>query len=60
MYWHCAQLAKYEIIDSYYIRNGFVKIVVNAGDRPNKIIHTASLHDRFKDFYDHHYLDYMP
>ena len=60
VYKECVQLAKYEIIDSYYIRNGFVKVVVNVGDRPIKIYHTASLDDRFKNFYDHHYLDYMP
>ena len=56
----CIQLAKYELIESYYIRNGFVKIIVNAGDRPIKIYHTCTLHDRFEDFYDHHHLDFMP
>ena len=56
----CFQLAKYDIIDSYYIRNGFVKIVVKAGDRPIKIYHTITLHDMFKNFYDHHNLDFMP
>ena len=56
----CYQLAKYELIESYYIRNGFVKIVVNAGDRPIKIYHTISLYDMFKNYYDHLNLDYMP
>ena len=46
----CFQLVKYEYNESYYIRNGFVKIVVNAGDRPIKIYHTIHLHDIFKNY----------
>ena len=56
----CAQLAKYEIIDSYFIRNGHVKIVINDGDKPIKINHTGILLDRFKEYYDYHHLEYMP
>ena len=56
----CIKLAKYEIIESYFIRNGFVKIIVNPGDRPLKIHHSGILYDKFKDFYDHQDLDYMP
>ena len=56
----CIQLAKYKIIDSYFIRNGHIKIVLNAGDRPIKINHKGTLLDKFKDFYDYHNLDYMP
>ena len=56
----CIKLAQFEIINSYFIRNGFIKIVVNNGDKPLKIHHTAELRDIFKNYYDYHDLDYMP
>ena len=56
----CHDLVKYGIIKSYFIRNGFVKIVINDGDIPFKIIHPQILYDKFKDFFDHDELDYMP
>ena len=56
----CSILLKYGIIKSYFIRNGFVKIVVAEGDRPFKVIHPHILYDKFKDFFDHDELEYMP
>lgn len=56
----CSNLVKYGIIKSYFIRNGFVKIVVNDGDNPFKIIHPHILYDKFKDFFDYDELNYMP
>ena len=56
----CSELEKYGIIKSYFIRNGFVKIVVNVGDFPIKIIHPHILYEKFKDFFDHDELNYMP
>ena len=55
----CIQLEKYKLIDSYYIRNGLVKILVKAGDKPIKIYHTGHLFDKFRDFYDHNSLEYI-
>ena len=55
----CIQLEKYKIIDSYFIRNGHVKIIINAGDKPLKIYHTGTLFDKFRDFYDHNSLEYI-
>ena len=56
----CIKLAQFEIINSYFIRNGFIKIVINNGDKPLKIHHTGELRYIFKNYYDHHDLDYMP
>ena len=56
----CSDLLKYGIIKSYYIRNGFIKIITAEGDKPFKIIHPYILYDKFKDYYDHDELDYMP
>ena len=44
----CIKLANYGCINSYFIRNGFVKIAINHGDKPFKIYHPGTL-----DFYDH-------
>ena len=56
----CIKLAKFGIINSYFIRNGFIKIVVNYGDKPLKVHHSGELRDKFNNFYDHQDLDYMP
>ena len=56
----CINLEKYGLIKSYYIRNGFVKIIIADGDKPFKIIGSQILYDKFKDYYDFEYLDYMP
>ena len=56
----CIKLAKFGIINSYFIRNGFIKIVVNYGDKPLKVYHSEELRDKFSNFYDHQDLDYMP
>ena len=56
----CIKLAKFEIINSYFIRNGFIKIIVNYGDKPLKIYHSGELRDKFNNFYDYQDLDYMP
>ena len=55
----CIQLQKYELIDSYYIRNGLVKIIVKPGDKPLKIYHPGHLYNKFRDFYDHNSLEYI-
>ena len=49
----CSDLVKFDYIKSYFIRNGFVKIVVADGDMPFRIIHPHILHDKFKDYFDH-------
>ena len=39
------------LIYNYYMRNGFVKIVVDEGDKPYKLKHPQSLREKF---------DYIP
>ena len=47
----CFKLKKDKLIHEYYLRNGFVKIIKNEGNRPIKIIHPSMLIDIFSDFY---------
>ena len=56
----CINLEKYGLIKSHYIRNGFVKIIIADGDKPFKVIHSHILYDKFKEYYDFEFLDYMP
>ena len=49
----CRQLKKYNQIHEYYIRNGFVKVIMKKDDRPIKIRHPDDLYDMFDDYYDH-------
>ena len=46
-------LKKYDFIHEYYIRNGFIKIIVNKDDPPIKIHHPDDLYSRFNNFIDH-------
>ena len=50
----CKHLHNYGIIESYYIRNGSVKIIKKNGYKPQKINHVNVLYENlFKDFYDY-------
>ena len=49
----CQNLHKHELIHSYYIRNGFLKIIINQGDKPIKIINQEILDNLFAEYYDH-------
>ena len=51
----CRELQKYDMIDEFYTRNGFIKIIINKGDRPIKIIHPDDLFHLFQEYFD--YLD---
>ncbi len=44
---NCKTLKDEGIIHSYFIRNGYVMIVENEGDRPFKILHPKVLKDQF-------------
>ena len=46
-----AELKKYGLINDYYIRNGFIKIVISENDSPIKICHLDQLKELFKDFF---------
>ena len=46
-------LKKYDFIHDYYIRNGFIKIIVHKDDPPIKIHHPDNLYSRFNNFIDH-------
>ena len=48
----CGRLKKYGLLHEFYLRNGFVKVVIKDGDFPKKIYHKNKLRDLFKDFYD--------
>ena len=48
----CKLLKENNIIYDYYLRNGFVKIIVNQGNRPFKIHHPELLEEKFSDFFD--------
>ena len=39
----CTQLQHYSLIDKYFIRNGFLKIIIHNDDRPIKIKHPDNL-----------------
>ena len=49
----CRDLKNYDIIYDYFTRNGFVKVVVDKGDRPIKINHPDILCDKFSNYFDH-------
>ena len=51
VYNECFDLKKYGLINDYYIRNGFVKIIKNGEDRPIKIKHPDDLYYYFEDYY---------
>ena len=40
------------IIHEFFIRNGFVKIIVDIGERPIKIKHVNMLHDKFFEYFE--------
>ena len=44
----CKWLKQQGKIHNYYSRNGFAKVVVDAGSRPMKIAHPKMLRDRFE------------
>ena len=46
-------LKKYDFIYDYYIRNGFIKIIIHKDDPPLKIHHPDDLYSRFNNFIDH-------
>ena len=47
----CNSLKRYGMIHDFYIRNGFIKIIIKEGDSAKKIKHPQLLKDIFKDFY---------
>ena len=49
----CRELQKYDMIDEYYTRNGFIKIIINKGDKPIKIIHPDDLFHHFQEYFDY-------
>ena len=49
----CFFLKKYGIINDYYLRNGFVKIINIDNNKPVKIKHPNELYEYFTDYYDH-------
>ena len=48
----CKLLKENNIIHDYYLRNGFVKLIVKEGNRPFKIIHPELLEEKFSEFFD--------
>ena len=52
IYNKCFDLKKYGLIEDYYLRNGFVKVIIKNGNRPIKLQHPDDLRYYFKDFYD--------
>ena len=48
----CHRLKHLGFIEEFYIRNGFVKIVINEGDSPKRIEHIDILKNTFKAFYE--------
>ena len=51
VYNECSELKKYGIIENFYLRNGFVKVVKNGERYPIKIHHPEDLQYNFPDFY---------
>ena len=51
VYRECYDLKKYGLIKDYYIRNGFVKIIIE-GNFPIKIQHPDDLYYYFEDYYE--------
>lgn len=47
------ELKKHNYIYDYYIRNGYIKIVINKDEKPKKIHHPHELYKMFDDFIDH-------
>ena len=52
IYKKCFNLKKYGLIKDYYIRNGFVKLVLADNNRIIKIKHPDDLYHYFSDYYD--------
>ena len=48
----CRELKNKELIHDFFIRNGFIKIVVDQGDKPIKIKHPEELFEKFNDYFD--------
>ena len=53
VYNKCYDLKKYGIIEDFYLRNGFVKVVKKDDRYPMKIHHPEDLNYYFPDFYDY-------
>ena len=51
VYKESQQLLYYGLIHKFFIRNGFIKIVVHIGDKPIKINHPDDLFYMFEDYY---------
>ena len=49
----CRELNNHNMLHEYYIRNGFVKIVINKGDKPIKIHHPDELFHYFQEYFDY-------
>ena len=49
----CRELKKYGLLNDYFVRNGFIKIVIDEGDKPMKIHHPDDLFHKFQDYFDH-------
>ena len=43
----CKWLSEQNVIHHYYLRNGFVKVIVEEGDNPVRIVHPEYLWDKF-------------
>lgn len=48
----CKDLKFNNVIHDFFIRNGFMKIIVDAGDKPIKIRHPDSLYNKFQEFFE--------
>ena len=49
----CRELKKYGFLHDYYVRNGFIKIIINEGDFPIKIHHPDELFHKFQEYFDY-------
>ena len=49
----CQNLYTQELIQNYYIRNGFLKIVINTGDKAIKVVHQDILDNLFAEYYEY-------
>ena len=47
----CRDLKNNVFLHDYFIRNGFVKIITQAGDRPTKIRHPDILREKFDEYF---------
>ena len=48
---YCSKLKQSGIIYDFYLRNGFVKIIIDEGDKPINIRHPEDLFSQFEDFF---------